>query len=73
MTSSITSGTYPRAVHATTPGGLQRFGGDLWRALRQVGTHRVHPELMRMARQKADTDPALAEQLREAARSMLKG
>lgn len=70
MSASITSGTYPRAARST-PGGLQRFGAAVWQALFTAGTHRAHPELLRMATLKAQSDPALARQLRTAARDLM--
>jgi hypothetical protein len=72
MSASITSGTYPRAARSTS-GGLpaQGLGARLWRALTRAGAHRAHPELMRMARLKAQTDPVLAQQLRDAARELM--
>ncbi len=71
MSASITSGTYPRASRSTR-GGLQRFAAAVWRGLFTIGTHRAHPELMRMARLKAHSDPAMAQQLRDAARDLMK-
>lgn len=70
MSASITSGTYPRASRST-PSGLQRFGAAIWQGLFAIGAHRAHPELMRMARLKAHSDPALARQLRDAARELM--
>ena len=71
MSASITSGTYPRATRRSTPGGVQRFGTAVWQALFTLGAHRAHPELMRMAALKAHSDPALAQQLRTAARDLM--
>ncbi len=70
MSASITSGTYPRATR-TTSGGLRRTGLAVWQALLQAGARRAHPELLRMAQLKSHSDPALARQLREAARDLL--
>lgn len=70
MSASIPSGTYPRAT-LSAPLGLQRFGAAVWQALFTIGAHRAHPELMRMARLKAHSDPALARQLRDAARELM--
>jgi hypothetical protein len=70
MSASITSGTHPRASRSRA-GGLQRFGAAVWQAMLTLGAHRAYPELMRMARLKAHSDPALARQLRDAARDLM--
>ena len=70
MSASITSGTHPRASRSTSSG-LKRFGAAIWRGLFTIGAHRAHPELLRMARLKAHSDPALARQLRDAARDLM--
>lgn len=72
MSASITSGTYPRANRSAS-GGLRRTGLAVWQALLQAGARRAQPELLRMARLKAHSDPALARQLREAARDLMQG
>ncbi len=71
MSVSITSGTYPRAGRST-PSGLRRVGAAIWQGLFTIGAHRAHPELMRIARLKAHSDPALARQLRDAAQELMK-
>lgn len=72
MSASITSGTYPRATRSA-PGGLRRAGLAVWQAMVQAGARRAQPELLRMAQLKAHSDPALARQLRAAARDLMQG
>jgi hypothetical protein len=69
MSASVTSGTYPRAARSAT-GGLQGFGHGLWMALARAGARRAQPELLRMASLRALSDPAMAAQLRAAARDL---
>lgn len=70
MSASITSGTYPHA-RRSTPGGLTRLGAAIWHALQTAGARRAHAEMLRLARTRAESDPALARQLRAAARDLL--
>lgn len=70
MSASITSGTYPRATRANSSS-LQRVGAAVWQTLYKAGAQRAHPELLRMAALKAQSDPALALQLRTAARDLM--
>ena len=70
MSASITSGSHPRASRPARSG-LQRVGAAIWQGLFSIGAHGAHPELLRMARLKAHSDPALARQLRDAARDLM--
>ena len=66
MSTAITSGTYPRARSARAQNNWLQA---IWLGLHRMSARRVAPELMRLAAQVEARDPALAVQLREAARS----
>ena len=75
MSTSVTSGTYPRAALPVQhgPGGLQRSAAAVWQFLVHAGAHRAQPELLRLAQRHQRRDPALAQQLRDAARDLMHG
>lgn len=75
MSTSVTSGTYPRARSARTPAlprGLQQVGTRVWAVLCDLANHRAYPELMRLSRLQAQSNPVLSQQLREAAQNLMK-
>lgn len=67
MTTSITSGSYPR--RASPASSLwQRLSQGTWRFLQELGDQRVRHHLELLARQHDALNPELARQLRDAAR-----
>ena len=71
MSASITSGTYPRAQSHNSI--WSRATQAVWQFLARMGARRAQPELLRLSRLHAETNPALSRQLRGAARNLLNG
>lgn len=67
MPASITSGTYPRQARPAARTG-RGFMHSLWRVLQDLGASRARHHLEQLARQHDASNPALARQLRDAAR-----
>lgn len=72
MSASITSGTFPRPARPAASTG-RHFLRGLWRVLQDLGARRARHHLEQLARQHDASNPALAQQLRQAARHTLEG
>lgn len=70
MTASITSGTYPRHAQPAVSQ-WRRFSHGLRRFLQDLGARRARHHLEQLALHHDASNPALARQLREAARHSL--
>ncbi len=74
MSASITSGTYPRAgARSSAASPVRSAANAVWRFLVRLGAARAQPELLRLSRLHAQTNPALSRQLKAAAHSLLNG
>lgn len=72
MSATLTSGTYPRRSSTRSLPAVGLFQ-QLWQALVAMGQRRAAAHMAVLAAQHRHTNPALAAELREAARGVMNG